>query len=98
MIAGAAAAALSALKSSEEMRQRPSRVNEEYLTPEKLREAARKRVIPAPQWLKDRMAALRAMPPPTIEEVRTAWAASAKWQEEYGFECVEKIKKAKYIR
>jgi len=55
-------------------------------------------VIGAPQWLKDRMAKLRAMPPPTLEEVRTMWAASAKWQDEYGFECVERIKKAKYIR
>jgi hypothetical protein len=34
-------------------------------------------VIEAPQWLKDRMAKLRAMPPPTLEEVETQMKASA---------------------
>lgn len=56
------------------------------------------KVIGAPQWLKDRMAKLRAMPPPTLEEVRSQFVAGAKWQDEYGFECVERIKKASHIR
>ena len=34
-------------------------------------------VIPAPLWLKRRMEALRALPPPTLEEVRQSFAASA---------------------
>jgi hypothetical protein len=55
-------------------------------------------VITAPQWYKDQMAALRKMPPPTLEKVRAQWKASAEWDAKYGFECVEKIKKAKYLR
>ena len=34
-------------------------------------------VIGAPQWLKDRMEAIRKLPPPTLEEVRQQWKASA---------------------
>lgn len=56
------------------------------------------KVIGAPEWLKERMRKLRSLPPPTLEEVKTAWEASAKWRDEYGFECVERIKKAEYIR
>jgi len=44
------------------------------------------------------MEALKKMPPPTLEEVHQQMEASRKWQEEYGFGCVEKIKKAKYLR
>jgi len=35
------------------------------------------RVIPAPAWLCERMRRVRALPPPTVEEVRQQWAASA---------------------
>lgn len=35
------------------------------------------KVIGAPQWLKDQRAVLRQMPPPTLEEVRTQFKASA---------------------
>ncbi len=48
----------------------------------------------APQWLKDCMEALRKLPPPTLEEVKTVFAASANWE----WDCVKKIKKASYIR
>lgn len=37
----------------------------------------------APQWLKDRHEALRKLPPPTLEEVRLSFAASAAWQQKY---------------
>jgi hypothetical protein len=40
-----------------------------------LREAVK--VIGAPQWLKDRKAALAKRPPPTVERVRAQWKASA---------------------
>jgi hypothetical protein len=55
-------------------------------------------VTRAPQWLVDRMEALKKLPPPTLEEVEAQFAACAKWQDEYGFSCVEKIKKSDYIR
>lgn len=57
-----------------------------------------KKVVGAPQWLIDRMETLRKLPPPTLEKVKTQFDASKKWQDEYGFECVEQIKKANYIR
>ena len=41
-----------------------------------LKEEAEK-VIGAPQWLKDRKAALAKRPPPTVERVRAQWKASA---------------------
>ena len=56
------------------------------------------KVCKAPDWLVARMEALKKMPPPTLEEVHQQMEASRKWQEEYGFGCVEKIKKAKYLR
>jgi hypothetical protein len=34
-------------------------------------------VITAPLWLTQRMEALRQMPPPTLQKVRTQWKASA---------------------
>jgi len=51
-------------------------------------------VIEAPEWLKERMRKVQALPPPTLEEVKTAWEASANWE----FDCVKEIRKAKYIR
>jgi hypothetical protein len=35
------------------------------------------KVIEAPQWLKDRMARIKQMPPPTAEQVETQMKASA---------------------
>ncbi len=40
-------------------------------------------VIPAPQWLIDRMEKLRKLPPPTLEEVRTQFSASAAFRKNY---------------
>lgn len=60
------------------------------------------KVIKAPQWLTDRMEALKKLPPPTLEEVRETWAASAefrnvKWmQPEH--EKVRRERKTKVIR
>lgn len=66
--------------------------------PDKNRPRNANEVCKAPQWLIDRMEALKKMPPPTLEEVRQQFEAGKKWQDEYGFECVEKIKKASHIR
>ena len=53
-------------------------------------------VMPAPQWLVDRMEALHKLPPPTIEEVRAQWKASMKLNEE---ECFKNpYKDVNYIR
>lgn len=38
----------------------------------------------APEWLRRRMDALRAMPPPTNEEVKTQMEASDKYRREHG--------------
>ena len=38
------------------------------------------KVIKAPQWLIDRMEALKKLPPPTLEKVREQWKASAEFQ------------------
>jgi len=51
-------------------------------------------VIPAPEWLKERMRKIKALPPPTLEEVRQQFEASANWE----FECVKQIREADYIR
>lgn len=40
-------------------------------------------VLPAPQWLVDRMEAIRKLPPPTIEEVRTQFRASYRFRRKY---------------
>jgi hypothetical protein len=37
-------------------------------------------MMSAPQWLIDRMEALKKLPPPTIEEAVAQWEASARWQ------------------
>lgn len=37
-------------------------------------------ILPAPQWLVDRMEALKKLPPPTLEEVRIQFAASARYE------------------
>lgn len=42
-------------------------------------------VLPAPQWLVDRMEALRKLPPPTIEQVRTQFARCAELHKEHDF-------------
>ena len=55
-------------------------------------------VIKAPQWLIDRMENNKQIPVPTLEQVKTQLDASKKWQDEYGFSCVEKIKKSDYVR
>ncbi len=39
-----------------------------------------KKIIGAPQRLKDRMEALRNRPPPTLEVVRAQWKESAEWE------------------
>ena len=48
------------------------------------REEARshRETIGAPQWLIDRMEALKKLPPPTLEEVETSFRASEKWRKE----------------
>ncbi len=51
-------------------------------------------VIGAPQWLKDRHAALRKLPPPTLEHVRTAWSAPHPIREDID----EEIRKKGYLR
>jgi hypothetical protein len=43
------------------------------------------RVIEAPQWLKDRMEAVRNAPPPTIEQVRAQFARCAELSKEFDF-------------
>jgi hypothetical protein len=40
-------------------------------------------VIEAPQWLRDRMEVLRKLPPPTLEQVRTQFRASARCRRKY---------------
>ena len=55
-------------------------------------------VIGAPQWLKDRMEKLKQLSPPTLEEVRAQFAASAKFAREHDCDDVVKIKKSNYIR
>lgn len=55
-------------------------------------------IIKAKQDLIDRMNRLKELPPPSLEEVWAQWAASEKWDREYGFGCVEKIKNSNYIR
>lgn len=53
----------------------------------------------APKWLRQRMEALRQLPPPSLEEVQRSFAASAEFMDKYGgFPCVKEIKEAKYIR
>ena len=37
--------------------------------------------IGAPQWLIDRMEALKKRPPPTVEQLCAQWKASAKFRE-----------------
>jgi hypothetical protein len=54
-----------------------------------------KKVIVAPQWLKDRMRKLRKLPVPSVEEVKAQWAASIEQQRYQG---LEDIRKAKYLR
>lgn len=53
-----------------------------------------------PQWLVDRMEALKKLPPPTLEEVETQFRASAKFRER--FQCErdldDKIEKGIPIR
>ena len=50
----------------------------------------------APQWLIDRMEALKKLPPPTPEEVEAQWRASAKLNNE---ECFRNpYKNVDYIR
>lgn len=51
-------------------------------------------VSEAPQWLKARMAALRMLPPPTMEEVEASFRASEKWVPDD----VRKIQESDYIR
>ena len=53
--------------------------------------------MPAPQWLIDRMEALKKLPPPTIEQVRAQWAASIKQMEPEHFK-VRRERKRKVIR
>ena len=48
--------------------------------------------------LKARMERLKDLPPPTLEEVRIQFAASAKFAREYDCDDVVKIKKSNYIR
>lgn len=50
-----------------------------------------KRVIGAPQWLKDRMKALKKLPPPTLEEVRQQWKASADWEYNHRYDDIWSI-------
>lgn len=45
----------------------------------------RPEVIPAPQWLKDQMERIRAMPPATLEEVETQMRASAERRRELDY-------------
>jgi len=40
------------------------------------------KVIGAPQWLKDRMEALKKLPPPTLEEVQKQWETCARLRRE----------------
>lgn len=53
-------------------------------------------VIGAPHWLRERMRKLRAMPPPTLEEVRIQFAASAHTRRDPELEA--RIKRAEIIR
>ena len=46
-----------------------------------------KEVIGAPQWLKDRMKALRQRPFPTSEQVQRQFAATTKWRKENVTKC-----------
>ena len=46
-------------------------------------EEAGQKVIPAPQWLIDRMEALKKLPPPTLDDVRTQFSASAELRKKY---------------
>lgn len=39
-------------------------------------------VIPAPEWLKERMRKLKQRPPPKIEDVILQWEASARFIQE----------------
>lgn len=55
-------------------------------------------VIGAPAWLRERMARLRALPPPTLEEVRIQFAASANQRDSIQCELDEKIRKGVPIR
>jgi hypothetical protein len=48
-------------------------------------------VIGAPQWLKDRMKKLRELPPPTIEEVREQWKASADLEYNHRYDDIWRI-------
>lgn len=41
----------------------------------------------APQWLKDRMATLRKLPPATMEQVERQLNAIAKWRKENRTKC-----------
>jgi hypothetical protein len=49
-------------------------------------------IIEAPQWLKDRMEALKNRPPPTLEEVRKQWKASAEYVEKNPYDDVDYIR------
>ena len=40
-----------------------------------------KKATSAPQWLVDRMEALKKLPPPTLEEVRIQFEASANYRQ-----------------
>lgn len=63
------------------------------------REEARshRETIGAPQWLIDRMEALKKLPPPTLEQVRAQWEASERQMDPEHFK-VRRDRKTKVIR
>src|SRR5881394_767427 len=62
-----------------------------------LAEVVHQKARAAPDWLLKRMEVVRQMPPPTLEELRAQWEASAEVQDQLILVC-EKLLGWKYLR